>query len=174
MIHRKIIRRKAFELLESACGLGPSVDVRALAVFSGVKVVEEPIEKDDFSGFLFRPKDGPPVIGVKARHAVTRKRFTIAHELGHFILHSTEEVHVDEAVLQMRDSRASEGVYVKEIEANFFAAELLMPQDFLERDVARLDLHADDDKAIALLAKRYVVSPQAMAIRLSSLELFLI
>ena len=56
--------------------------------------------------------------------------------------------------------------------ANRFAAELLMPQKFLEEDIQSMGrIHADDEEAIARLAKRYGVSKQAMAIRLSSLKL---
>lgn len=72
----------------------------------------------------------------------------------------------------MRDARTSAGVDDDEIEANRFAAELLMPRDFLEADLRALGpIYLDDERAIANLAKKYRVSPQAMAIRLSSLRL---
>lgn len=109
---------------------------------------------------------------MNSNHPPTRKRFTIAHELAHLLLHSTSGVHVDEMVVQMRDRKTSEGVDEHEMEANRFAAELLMPQKFLEDDLQSMGrIHADDEEAIAILAKRYGVSKQAMAIRLSSLKL---
>jgi Zn-dependent peptidase ImmA (M78 family) len=173
MIRKKLIRETVSSLLAEGKVTGPIIDVRALAKLKGAQVVEEPIAREDFSGFLFHPPDAPPVIGVNARHAITRKRFTIAHELGHLLLHPMAGVHVDRAMLQMRDSKASEGTDCNEIEANRFAAELLMPHYFLETDVRTMTrIHADDEKAIGILAKKYGVSPQAMTIRLASLNFF--
>lgn len=171
VIRHKLIQQTVASLLEQAGITSPGFDVRYLAEKKGAIVVEEPNDSD-FSGFLFRSSDSPPVIGVNSNHAPNRKRFTIAHELGHLLLHSKSGVHVDQAIVMMRDSRASAGVDEDEIEANRFAAELLMPRDFVEADLEALGpIHADDERAIANLAKKYRVSPQAMAIRLSSLHL---
>lgn len=72
----------------------------------------------------------------------------------------------------MRDKRASEGVDADEMEANRFAAEILMPEPFLRADLKQYGpMATDDEKEIARLAKRYQVSAQAMAIRLTSLNL---
>ena len=100
------------------------------------------------------------------------------HELGHFFLHDEQgqgEVHVDRTrqfQIKLRGPASSQGVDEEEVEANLFAAELLMPTTFLERDVAQdgFDL-SDDDEAVAKLAKRYGVSAQAMSIRLAYLGL---
>jgi Zn-dependent peptidase ImmA (M78 family) len=109
---------------------------------------------------------------VNKNHALSRKRFTIAHELGHLLLHTKSEVHLDQAIVKMRDARTSAGVDDEEMEANRFAAELLMPRSFLEADLEALGpIYADDERAIAKLARQYRVSPQAMAIRLSTLNL---
>ena len=59
----------------------------------------------------------------------------------------------------------------QDIEANAFAMELLMPEDFIRRDLEKsggIDL--EDDAAIARMAKRYRVTPAAMIVRLSSLN----
>jgi Zn-dependent peptidase ImmA (M78 family) len=171
MIRNKLIQQTVSTLLEEAGISEPGLDVKRIAENRGAIVVEEPNE-NDFSGFLFRSSDSSPIIGVNANHAPTRKRFTIAHELGHLLLHSKSGVHVDQAIVQMRDATASAGVDEDEMEANRFAAELLMPRSFLERDLEALGpIHADDERAIASLAKKYRVSPQAMAIRLSALKL---
>lgn len=171
MIRRKLIYQTVTDLLNQSGINEPAVDVKAIAESKGAIVVEEPND-DDFSGFLFRSSDAPPVIGLNSNHPATRKRFTVAHELAHLLLHSTSGLHVDEIVVKMRDRKASEGTDEYEMEANRFAAELLMPQKFLEEDIQSMGIiHADDDEAIARLAKRYCVSKQAMAIRLSSLKL---
>jgi len=69
-----------------------------------------------------------------------------------------------------RDERSSEGTDEHEIEANIFAAELLMPAAFLERDLEQLD-PADllDEDGLISLAAAYRVSPQALTFRLANL-----
>lgn len=171
MIRRKLISETVTSLLNAAGVAKPSVDIKQLAVDQGAIVVEEP-DDEKTSGFLYRAAGSPPIIGVNASHAPTRKRFTIAHELAHLLLHTRNGVHVDYAVVKMRDARASEGKDEEEIEANRFAAEVLMPRTFLEADLTALGpISADDEMVIANLARKYEVSPQAMAIRLSSLNL---
>lgn len=171
MIRKKLISQTVTRLLDVGGIHGPIVDITALAESEGAIVVAEP-EPNDFSGFLYQSGNSAPVIGVNSRHPPNRRRFTIAHELGHLLLHSKQGVHLDQAVVQMRGEKAGTGTDEHEIEANRFAAELLMPQPFLEKDLAAMgEIFADDEKAVAQLAKRYGVSSQAMAIRLSTLGL---
>ncbi len=56
-------------------------------------------------------------------------------------------------------------------EANAFAMELLMPFDWIVRDSAGLDL--EDEKRLNALAKRYLVSPVVMAVRIGEVRAFL-
>ncbi len=171
MIRKKLISQTVTRLLDAGGVQGPAVDVTALAQSEGVIVVAEP-EANDFSGFLYQSGNSAPIIGVNSKHPPNRRRFTIAHELGHLLLHSKSGVHLDQAVVQMRSEKAGAGTDEHEIEANRFAAELLMPGQFLQKDLAALgEINADDEKVVAELAKRYGVSSQAMAIRLSTLGL---
>jgi Zn-dependent peptidase ImmA (M78 family) len=88
--------------------------------------------------------------------------------LGHFFLHAGLEEHVDENFrIAWRSASSSKAVNWTEIQANRFAAELLMPTRFIERDLNSLE--DIDKRTVALLAKRYIVSPEAMKIRLSQL-----
>lgn len=59
---------------------------------------------------------------------------------------------------------------VEEIEANAFAAALLMPEPFLKKDLAMVVVDIDDEKQIQSLAKLYEVSDQAMTLRLANLS----
>ena len=171
MIRRKLIRETATDLLNQAGITAPPVNIERLAKSRGVVVIQEPNENDT-SGFLYRAPGVPPIIGVNSKHHQLRRRFTIAHELGHLLLHSKTELHVDRSVVKMRDRRASEGTDDEEMEANRFAAELLMPESFLQADLEELGhVSADDEQIIRKLAKKYQVSQQAMAIRLTSLNL---
>src|SRR5687767_400614 len=101
------------------------VDVERIAASLGIDVRKTPTE-DDISGFLLTQGDGLCVIGVNSLHHPNRQRFTIGHEIGHFALHDKAGVHVDRRVVRLRSSASSTGEDTEEIEANRFAAELLM------------------------------------------------
>ena len=62
--------------------------VNLIARARGIDLVFEPQKspEDDVSGFYFREGDRR-VIGVNSTHPTVRQRFTIAHELGHAVLH---------------------------------------------------------------------------------------
>lgn len=72
--------------------------------------------------------------------------------------------------VNLRSDESSEGRDVEEIEANFFASRLLMPDVFLHADPRTTSIDMDDDdEAVAALAKEYKVSQQAMTLRLARL-----
>ena len=124
----------------------------------------------DLSGFLYRDKNRA-VIGVNTKHALVRQNFTIAHELGHYLLHEQEQLHVDhEFRVRLRNDVSSQGTDEAEREANFFAASILMPKRFIEKDIEQED-YVDllDDEFLPNLAHKYGVSTQALINRLKSL-----
>lgn len=164
------IRTKASELLKS-CGIStPPVNVEGIVASLGILLRRTPTE-DNVSGFLLKQKSGPTVIGVNSLHHPNRQRFTIAHEIGHFVLHEFSDVHVDEYVLKLRSPESSAGVNEEEIQANRFAAELLMPPEMIETEISRLGvMDISDDRAMQQLAKQFQVSVQAMSNRLTTLN----
>jgi len=123
---------------------------------------------DDVSGF-FVMTGSQKIITYNSSNAETRKRFTIAHEIGHYIFHSKEQpIFVDKAPkVLFRNIASSTGEDYKEREANAFAASLLMPKDLLEEQISKAP--ADINKAITFLAKKFGVSENAMSFRLSNL-----
>lgn len=149
------------------------VDVDAIATHLGIEVQKDVVD-EDMSGFLFRDtRENRAIIGVNGAHAQTRQRFTVAHELGHFLLHAGEPVHIDRTNVAFRvnhrDARSSMGTDDTEREANLFAAELLMPSRFLERDLRNRDLDLLNDAVVQDLATQYGVSSQALSFRLVNL-----
>ena len=79
-------------------------------------------------------------------------------------------VHVDKNFTVMfRSAASSTAQDVYEIEANTFAAELLMPESLLREDLLTLKLNMEDDKQLLMLANRYGVSTQALTYRLLNL-----
>lgn len=162
------IQRRVSKILRDNEIARPPVPVEKIAERYGIEVRYEPAE-DELSGALIRKPD-EVVIGVNASHHPNRQRFTIAHEIAHFLLHRGIDMHVDQDFrINLRDQRHSDAVRSEEIEANRFAAELLMPREFIAQDTRRLQ--AIDEEAKRRLANRYRVSKHAMELRLANLGL---
>jgi Zn-dependent peptidase ImmA (M78 family) len=119
----------------------------------------------DFSGLLIR-KDGHALIGINNNEALVRQRFTIAHELGHFFLHPRKDTFVD-----YRDNKKDIMRTPAEKQANMFAAALLMPRSFLEKDYKTLVKKGLGEDELTILANKYQVSEEAMRFRLMNLNL---
>ncbi|HHW50679.1 MAG TPA: ImmA/IrrE family metallo-endopeptidase [Pseudoclavibacter sp.] len=146
------------------------INVEAIAHRLGISVRMQELE-EHVSGVLVI-KGASAVIGVNGAHHLHRQRFTIAHEIGHYQLHRTSaQLFVDAAPVFFRDGRSAEGVNAQEIEANAFAAELLMPEAMLRDLFQRQPVDVFDDAALRRLASQFGVSPQALAIRLTKLGL---
>ena len=161
------IRQVARSLLAKLGVQAPPVPVRKLARSCGARIILVPGNEADIDGFLYQEND-EVVIGVNRDQALVRQRFTIAHELGHLLLHKHNQVHVDRGFrVRLRSGLSSEGIDPEEMEANRFAAELLMPIEFLQIDIEEREFDLADDSEIKALAKRYGVSTQALAIRLN-------
>ena len=170
-VRRKHIRALVERLLAEHQVTTPPVAADRIARELGLAVVWAPAE-DELSGFIFRDKEKDnAIIGVNSNHHPNRQTFTIAHELGHFLLHEVDDVHVDRRFrVWLRDSASSEGTEIDEKEANLFAAELLMPTQLLIQDLKRIrDVDLLDEDVLARLASEYSVSTQAMTFRLAYL-----
>jgi Zn-dependent peptidase ImmA (M78 family) len=145
------------------------VDIERLAKRAGLRVIEEGLESE-ISGMLYREGDRATIL-INKDDAPVRKRFSMAHELGHFLLHTSSSVFVDRRV-RFRDAASSQGTIPEEIEANSFAADLLMPQAWVLREVARLRQRRfppTDEHLIEELADLFQVSTQAIEYRLANL-----
>jgi Zn-dependent peptidase ImmA (M78 family) len=173
MRSRREIEEKVSLLLAKHDIREAPVPVDVIAQEEGLRIVKAAFA-GDVSGALLR-NDGVAGIAVNSNQSSTRKRFTIAHELAHFLLeHRPDEDHLDwEFTVLRRDEKSSEGTDTREIEANAFAANLLMPKDFLRRDLARyinrngtVELSEEDRLN---LARKYRVSDVAMTYRLVNL-----
>jgi len=151
------------------------VTLKPIAQKLGIELIEEDLG-EELSGVLIK-EDERVVIAVNADHHENRRRFTTAHEIGHFVLGHPGEMFVDKtlrqkAIVVRRDGRSSEGTDRHEIEANRFAAELLMPKRLVEKEMTkRLSKHEQPspEKLVADLAEQFRVSRQAMEIRLVNL-----
>jgi Zn-dependent peptidase ImmA (M78 family) len=166
-----------FELLVEHGIDSVPIPVDKIAREKGLPVIETAMNAD-VSGALIR-SNNLQGIAVNAAQSPVRKRFTVAHELGHFLLEHVDRDYADrdhvdwEFTVIRRDGLSSEAQDDQEIAANFFAANLLMPRHILRKDVesykgfdGEIRLHDTD---ILLLARKFRVSEAAMRFRLQGL-----
>jgi Zn-dependent peptidase ImmA (M78 family) len=135
------------------------VDPIQIARKLGISVVDAHLA-GDVAGAIVKEDGKDPVILLNEADHPNRKRFTAAHEIGHFIRRSDDSFEY----VDRRDTLSTMGTNPDEIYANAFAANLLMP----ESEVRRLHDERVSDLEMAL---RFGVSRDAMNVRLSSLGL---
>jgi Zn-dependent peptidase ImmA (M78 family) len=167
-----VVEQQAGALLAQHGIVQPPVNVEAIAHAEGVQVVRTE-STSGVSGFLLRD-DHRTIIGLNASNNARRQRFTIAHELGHWRLHRGQPLIVDHTVrINRRDEVSSAATDSQEIDANGFAAALLMPQTMvqlafqqaLEKNSSR------PQQLVRALAQEFNVSIPAMTWRLVNLGL---
>jgi Zn-dependent peptidase ImmA (M78 family) len=153
----------------------PPVPVGDIARGEGAQIARQRFEGNE-SGFIFR--DGKlTVIGVNTITSRRRQRFTIAHELGHLLLHEGKPLIVDHSIrVNFRNDVSSMATDDEEIEANSFAAALLMPRPLvlkhLKAYITRVTQGGKSisrEDLIAQLAREFDVSVEAMGYRLINL-----
>ena len=179
--------KEATKLLREAAQEVVPVPVERIAKYLGAQVQFAPFE-GDLSGLIYREEDDEgqlvaTIIGINSSHAPTRRRFTLAHEIGHLRLGHLDgtgigQMHIDRKFLfKARNARSAQAIDPQEIDANAFAAALLMPAKLLREDFKRFRIDSfevfdyEDDELASALAERYKVSLQAMLIRLYRLGL---
>jgi Zn-dependent peptidase ImmA (M78 family) len=142
------------------------VDLEKVASKLGLSIEFQPMD-GEMSGCLIRNENGGATIGINSHEHSNRQRFTLAHEIAHFILHKGESTFIDRNFYR----NSKDGDSVEEMEANDFAAQLLMPEEFLAKDIEDLQKSEDIENGDAIqdLAKKYKVSKQALMFRLASL-----
>lgn len=145
-------------LLAAQLGVDTSpLDVEKLAQCLNIRIRKIALE-DSTSGFL-KKENGKWVIGVNFFHHPKRQRFTIAHELAHFILHSQDGREFEDKALFRNDESNP-----MEWSANRFAGELLMPEDEF-RNFSKTTSNRVED-----LADHFKVSALAVRVRAKELK----
>lgn len=161
-------REMARKLLSQVVLLKPPVDVYAIAEGQSLTVTEIHVDDTRWSGSFYRSRK---TIAVNAKHHVNRRRFTVAHELGHFCLghESADDDFQDQAGFEGSYETGIIGADDEDIdverEANEFASELLVPLALIKKDYASLPIPKE-------LAKMYLVSETAMFVSLLKHRIF--
>ena len=151
------IRLQAARLLQSAGVSREPVSLRDVVSALNLEVVQTTGEPFQCEAALEPRGDGHRIVlrGATGEH---RRRFTIAHEIGHFVLHPRR-------LAPERGGGGNAAWQAQEREADQFAAELLMPEHLVREAVVTQGPDVDR------LAGRFEVSRQAMQVRLRRLGL---
>jgi Zn-dependent peptidase ImmA (M78 family) len=153
--------RDAQTLLNATWPGGVPVDPVAVARKAGLRVLYAPLDDDTLGALVKRPGEDPTIL-ISQSDGENRKRFTCAHELGHFVRRSEERT--EYITLDLRSTLSAAETDQEEIYANEFAACLLMPAD----DVKTLQEAGLSDLELAI---RFKVSREALELRLTNLLL---
>lgn len=136
---------------------GEQLDIEALIrLREDISIEYIPLDAS-ISGKLYR-MDGRWIISINKEHHINRQRFTLAHELAHYVLHRSESESFTDTVF-FRGASVNNFEYA----ANEFAAKLLMPEDKV-RTVVRGGTNNIKD-----LAESFGVSVAAMLYRVKQL-----
>ena len=122
--------------------LSVPVNIERLIRELNINIVKEDMEYG-MSGYIEKRADGWK-IGINKYDSLARKRFTLAHELGHYILHRDRIIDTrHEDYILLRDNEFTP----IEREANEFAAELLMPEkhfrEYIQKGITKFKDLAD-------------------------------
>lgn len=169
-ISRPAIEREAAQLLKRAGVGGPPVDVEKVAAQLSIRVEQADLD-EDCSGILIRSDEDGAVIGVNWDHHPNRQRFTIAHEIGHFLLHKGGTFIDKGTYARFRDQQSGSGTVSEEKQANQFAAALLMPAEWVKEAFKAHPFDPADGSALQDLADAFQVSTQAVMFRISNMGL---
>lgn len=140
----------------------PPMPIEALAVEVNILEIKD-LETPSFEGALLTdPDKSQGIILCRPGVPIGRRRFTIGHELGHFLIptHVGNQRCTPENLSERRFATPAQR---REAEANRFAAGVLMPKPWFERDADRLGL--PDVSHLRKLARLYEVSLEAAANR---------
>lgn len=155
---KKMAIKLAKQALELSKNTNPPVSinevVKALQRFSHKIVVRSLPLSDGFSGQIVQM---PEITGImyNSNHSQHRQRYTVAHELGHFMMNHTLSATYKE-IINLKNKLKIEK------EANIFAAELLMPKDLIKKTLKERKCNVKD------LATLFDVSEEAMWFKLES------
>lgn len=141
------------------------IDIENITEKLGIEIGYAPSTK--YSGMLIRKTDGKVLMGINNNESAERMRFTIAHELGHFVLYPKDAVNIDYRSKEHISSKPK-----KEQLADFFAANLLMPEKFVRKDFEKaIKNRIFFEQDLIELANKYHVSQEAIKYRLIYLNL---
>lgn len=156
------------------------MNVEALAENLGISVFSDSDLHGGISGLIQRDGDGYAIKVSRSEHPY-RRRFTMAHELGHYLLHKSlldKAGGTNDNAMYRNDinGRAYNGEIedIHEAQANSFAANLLMPEEKVREfwiEESERSAHPEGLPSLTAMHRHFHVSPSAMRWRLKNLRL---
>lgn len=153
--------KSVFKIVQNYQSKAPPIDLEALCNDLGIELIYQNLG-DDCSGSIEKSLDGESsyTIKIHAGDQEARQRFTIAHEIGHFLFHRHK---IGDGIVDNRLYRSSETGTEDESQANSFAVSLLMPIGFI---IERYNQGYSSDEIAGMLK----VSKQSMAIKIRDMR----
>jgi Zn-dependent peptidase ImmA (M78 family) len=150
-----------------------SVDIVQLASRAGIDVYGTDAPDDFNAEITHIPSQNKFEILVNTNHSLNRQRFSVAHELAHFVLHSKEIIKYGSL---KRSADQSDSTYFPEMEkeADEFGGELLIPEKLLKDhfpDIFNKRKNPLPFPKIQEISQKFKVSVLVAAIRLRQLGL---
>ncbi len=180
--------------------LSTKTAVKFLEIEIGFEMPELETDNQKISGFLYTAKFGDYLQGcifTDKSEPTVRRRFSAAHEFGHYLLHfipllktaeseslfltesmaisDSDEIESEIKIAEDFDFKkiGTENKFEMEQEADFFAAELLMPRNAcLKAATIFIEIGKNKKALINRLATEFLVSFEAMKRRLEDLSVF--
>lgn len=169
------IEKQANALIDLSNVIAPAVPIKEIIRKRGLDVIPYDLG-DGVSGTLV-VENSKGFIGYNPHESKTRQRFTMAHELGHYLLHlknpNSPKIFVDMSfIVKYRGSKNyTHAEWQQEQEANAFAAALLMPLKFIKNELEKKENQKFGEvELIENLAKTFNVSVPAMTFRLNNIN----
>lgn len=156
---------KAMKVLQNTWDGGEfPIDPVKIAKKLGLEVIETTLP-EKVSGALIKKTGKDPIIVIDSNDSVSRKRFSCAHELGHYISRIEKNSFKSEyEFVDLRSNSSSDGIDAEEIFANNFAANLLMPEPETRKIYNKKKSHFE-------IACYFGVSDGALKFRLTGLSI---
>ncbi|WP_201353846.1 ImmA/IrrE family metallo-endopeptidase [Hydrogenimonas urashimensis] len=179
----KISKISPNKLLEISGIVKPPVDPYLIAEKIGIKVDESlDWDKLTYDGEIYLSKTGCPEIWINPTDHINRRKFTLAHEIGHLVYDVIPNIDKFKDPIKDDYTTLRRGATrdLKEVVANRYAANLLMPETMIIDIGSKiLEEYRESEKKekiprdlfIKIMAKKFEVSEQAMEIRLKTLNI---
>ncbi len=158
----ELYAHKAWQTLK----LEPPADLYLVADKLGIEVCEREFS-GEIDGLYLRLPDAPPIIAINNSFAKppVRRRFTLAHEIGHHLL--GRRIQPDSRLFFFDTSQMRRSILERACDR--FAALLLMPEHWVRR--YHQELAGNPENRLRIMACRFDVSSWAMKRRLTELGL---
>lgn len=155
----------------------PPINVMKIASSMGISLFEANFKDPNVVGIIvdakekIKPYNCQRFIATDVNSYPTRRLFTIAHEIGHFVMHCSRENdyferdHYDDELNDFRDE--------VEKTADKFAASLLLPAEMFKQFVLKSSAyeHGNKEQLIKDIQKKFLVSYKTAALRLQETNL---